>query len=265
MAASRFTARIGIDVLPNLDSSLINFSKVESDLDTALSIFEDKNIGDCTNISSCLIEKKRLLNRCKIRIIPTEFFPYLQRLYAHILRYPMRSPSPFIPAKSSSEDTAMTIQEGPEDDAILLEALASGVSSHIICHAPEGTYFPFEFSKPIFSVDITGGWLGSSPQLLSELAEIAPHIGIRLRLKDRRPGVLARSGGFDVGDETVKVLNQEAERIINSTLDLDQTKSNFLIERCIWFALYESARLSTEHNTPIVLYQTFEESKKKSK
>jgi hypothetical protein len=135
--------------------------------------------------------------------------------------------------------------------------------------------------------------------LLAELAQIAPKIGIPLRLQGRVRGAAAARGGgmaqFDVDGATVARLNAEAEVLCASDgarpaapgarsspragegkegkegknvrheskerktegrghrEGRDAAASQYAIERAMWFALYEGARLSIQHGVSLHL------------
>lgn len=55
-------------------------------------------------------------------------------------------------------------------------------------------------------------------------------------------GRIRRGGGFDLNEESLGALAEDVSK-----------KSPFRVERLMWFALYEAARLSVKHRTAVVL------------
>jgi len=149
---------------------------------------------------------------------PYSFLHYLRRAYARTREYPDR---PLEPVRAGEDPAA--------DPAV--EDASSMLDSHLLCHSDcEGFYLPTELDV-IFDVDergLAGGMLGSSVCLLRELVEVAPSIGIELQ-------------GGNLTDEAVAALAAE-----------EHEAARFGIERLVWLALYETARVSVANKTVLV-------------
>jgi len=166
-------------------------------------------------------------SRASIDSFPYSFIHYLRRAYAH------RVLSPDWVATPLADDVDPTAD--PK-----IQALLDGCESHLLCHSDaEGFYVPVDFDEVLFDEEsgsgedeeaggLPGGMLGSSQRLLDELVFVAPALGIRL--------------------ENGKLSDEEAERID----DLVEEDDGLYREYVSWLLLYESARLSIEHNTAIV-------------
>ena len=157
-----------------------------------------------------------LKNRCSLNGFPYSFLHTVRRAYAHRIRDPK------------------WIAEPRDDDAAddpLVEDVTMEMKSHLLCHSDaEGFYLPLDFSQVIFDEGqerITGGMLGSSHRLKEELEYVAPGLGIELSAQ-----------GLD--DEETKRINEVMER-----------EGPLWKEQIVWLALYEAARLSTEHRAAI--------------
>lgn len=161
-----------------------------------------------------------LETRASVTSFPYSWLHHLRRFAAHVLRDPRWVPYPVEPGEDPAEDP-------------VLRQMYSRMSSHLLCHSDsEGYYVPVDFDDLIVDEDhqITGGVVGSSFRLREELLELTEQLEIEVedgRLTD------------DVADEVSK------QR---------PTSVPFAIERLVWLALWEAARLSAEHRTAIVFY-----------
>jgi hypothetical protein len=142
---------------------------------------------------------------------------YLRRIYAHVKRDPNWQATPL--------EVNLDIDKDP-----VLKAEYAKKSSHLLHHSDmDGYYVPQDFRDVIdASCTITGGMLGSSQQLLQELIEIAPAMGITLENGD--------------------LSDVEAQRIIG----IGKSEEPLNLEYSAWLPLFEAARLSIKHNTLIV-------------
>ena len=157
-----------------------------------------------------------LESRAACSSFPYSFLHYLRRVYAH--------------AKRDQSWRAKPLENGedPTRDAVLDEEIFM-FESHLLNHSDaEGYYVPQDFEDVIYDDTIPGGMIGSSQQLLRELVRVAPALQIAL------------------DDEGLP--DDEARRINN----LSESDEGLYREYTVWIALFESARLSIEHNTLIV-------------
>lgn len=154
--------------------------------------------------------------RAHVSSFPYSFLHYLRRAFARV-----REGLPVTPVVDG---------ENPAKDRSIDEA-SSMFDAHLLCHSDcEGFYVPIDFSEVIFDVDkrgLPGGMLGSSVRLFSELAEVAPALGIKL--------------------ENGQLSNEEAAR-----LAVDDESAPFWREQMVWLALYENARVSLANKSLIV-------------
>ena len=140
--------------------------------------------------------------------------PFVRRLYAKWISQPDQIPPPAV------ED------EKPARDPIL-EKIASP-RHHLLWHSDcEGYYVPIDFPKVLESRRLDGGSLGSSVRLLEELIVVAAPLGIMLH--DRQ-----------LSDADASVIAEEGQK-----------GGPYWIERLVWLALFEAARLSIEHRAAI--------------
>ncbi len=147
---------------------------------------------------------------------PYSFLHYLRRFYAHVK------------ADSSWQPTPILEGQDPIDDDPFYKEFEIDCDSHLLCHSDaEGYYVPIDFDEVIVDERVSGEMLGSSVRLMDELVKVAPYLNIPL------------SNGY-LTDGNAEVLAQEEE-----------DSSPFWIERLVWFALYENARLSIEHKAAI--------------
>jgi hypothetical protein len=147
---------------------------------------------------------------------PYSFLHYLRRFYAHVKADPSWQPTPIL------ED------QDPIDDDPFYKEFEIDCNAHLLCHSDaEGYYVPIKFEEVIFDERLTGEMLGSSVRLMDELIQVAPFLNISL------------TNGY-LTDKSAELLAQE-----------DEDSTPFWIERVVWFALHENARLSLEHKTAI--------------
>ncbi|MBE9028747.1 hypothetical protein IQ266_03110 [filamentous cyanobacterium LEGE 11480] len=161
-----------------------------------------------------------IVSRARITGFSYSALHYLRRFYAHVSHDPSAVPRP-------APD-----HQSPMDDPVL-EAEMYRMSSHLLCHSDsEGFYLPVAFEPIVIDQTelkrIPGGIVGSSYQLMSELREMAPFLGIKLR-------------GGELSDEDATRMNALAE-----------SDDDFCMEYMLWIVLFEAARLSIEHNSAIV-------------
>ncbi len=102
-------------------------------------------------------------------------------------------------------------------------------------------YVPIDFSPPSPTTfhDRIGGeriqiWVGSLPRLLTELRCLAADLGIPLT-------------DSDITDETAAAINDGKPLYAGDSLELAED------ERTAWLAIYEGARLASEHNVALSL------------
>ncbi len=158
-----------------------------------------------------------LVSRASICGYPYSFLHYLRRFAAHASITPNWKPKPFPESEDPAADPVI------EDESFKF-------SSHLLCHSDcEGFYLPIDFKDPLFADEdqIPGGMLGSSYGLMRELVVVAPFLSIKL-----------------VGES---LPDAEADRI-NGVVEAE---GSFWIELAVWISLFESARLSIEHQTAI--------------
>jgi hypothetical protein len=161
-----------------------------------------------------------MISRAQITNYSYAFLHYLRRFYANVTHNPK-----WIPVLTPDDESAT-------DDTILAEEMYM-MSSHLLCHSDSsGFYLPIDFDEIIIDSTggdrIPGGIVGSSYQLMRELIEIAPSLGIKL-------------SGPNLSDLEATRINREAE-----------SEQDFWIEHLVWISLFEAARLSIEHHTAIV-------------
>ncbi|MCP3138608.1 hypothetical protein [Pyxidicoccus xibeiensis] len=158
--------------------------------------------------------------RKHVSSFPYSYLHSLRRYYAHV-RETNKPPRPL----KQGED--------PAGDP-LVDELTSILDSHLLCHSDsEGFYVPVEFSDPIFQdsglPQMPGEMLGSSQGLLQELRLLAPHLGVKL-------------------DGNGALSDAEASRLDTAGKD---SKAPFSIEKRVWLALFENARVSVEGKTAL--------------
>lgn len=167
------------------------------------------------------IFQEPLRSRASLTSFPYSWLHYLRRFAAHVMRDPKWVPYPIEPG------------EDPADDPVLHQMYRQ-MSSHLLCHSDsEGYYIPQDFEEPIFDPDheLRGGVLGSSIRLQEELLLLADALEI---------GV-----GDDGRLDDDRALGVAAQR---------PTGAPYAVERLVWLALFEAARLSIAHQTAVVFY-----------
>ncbi len=157
--------------------------------------------------------------RASVMSFPYSWLHYLRRFAAHIMRDPKWVPYPIEPG------------EDPAEDAVLVQ-MYQRLSSHLLCHSDsEGYYVPVDFEELILDPEheISGGVVGSSQQLQRELLSLCDPLEI------------------EVDDE-----GQLSDDVADELSKQRPTAAPFAIERLVWLALYEAARVSIEKKTAIV-------------
>lgn len=159
-------------------------------------------------------------SRASLDSFPYSFIHYLRFAYAHVTQDPSWRAKPLAEGSDPASDPTV-------------EDVSSMFESHLLCHSDcEGFYFPIDFDEVIFSDEdreLSGGMLGSSFQLRSELIQVAPALGISL----------TSSGELE---------DTEADRINN----VGESDEGLYRELTSWIALYEACRISIKHRTAIV-------------
>lgn len=157
-------------------------------------------------------------SRCIIDGYPYSFLHYLRRVYAHVALDPNWKLQPVGQGEDPAEDP-------------VVEEITERFESHLLCHSDaEGFYLPVDFLDVLFAdddTDVPGGMVGSSFQLMRELTAIAPNLGITLN-------------GGELEDADAGRLN-----------DVIENEKAFWVETCVWFSLFEAARLSLKYRTAI--------------
>jgi hypothetical protein len=147
---------------------------------------------------------------------PYSFLHYLRRFAAHVIAHSEKVPNPVGKGEDPSKDR-------------ILDVLGRDPQYHLLYHSDsEGYYVPVDFPKVLFHEALTGQLLGSSNKVYRELQRIASPLGIELK------------DGLVHDDIAASIAEEE------------QNSNPFWVERQVWLAFYESARLSIEHNTLIV-------------
>lgn len=162
-----------------------------------------------------------LKTRASLTSFPYSWLHYLRRFAAHVMRDPKWVPYPIEPG------------EDPADDPVLHQ-MYRRLSSHLLCHSDsEGYYIPQDFEELILDPkhEIRGGVLGSSQRLQEELLLLADPLEIA------------------VGDDGR--LSDDIARVVSSQRPAG---APYAVERLVWLALFEAARLSIEHQTAIVFF-----------
>lgn len=162
---------------------------------------------------------QELVSRASLTSFPYSWLHRLRRFAAHVMRDPKWVPYPVQPG------------EDPAQDLVLYE-MYQNMSSHLLCHSDsEGYYLPVEFEELILDPEheISGGVVGSSVRLREELLELSGPLEIEVD----------EAGNLD-DDVAGSVSKQRPNQV------------PFAIERLVWLALYEAARLSIEYDTAVV-------------
>jgi hypothetical protein len=157
----------------------------------------------------------RLDDRTGVGSFPYSYLHYLRRFYASRIARPDQVPDPVAEGES------------PTDDAVLEEV--GSPSHHLLWHSDcEGYYVPIDFPEVLAGEGIAGAGIGSSMRLLDELKLIAAPLGIVLK-----EGMLSDADAVAIAEED------------------EDTGGPYWIERLVWLALFEAARLSIEHRAAI--------------
>jgi hypothetical protein len=133
-----------------------------------------------------------------------------------------------------------TLPYTPEQEEALaseVEEIATSLTNHLICHSDrDGYYLPRDFDELIFdaSRQVTGEFLGSSPRLLKQLVNLAPHLQIKL--------------------EDEQLTEVELERIKMLCYD---SENPFATLQMVWLALFECARVSVGTGAWVVFNPNF--------
>jgi hypothetical protein len=150
---------------------------------------------------------------------PYSFLHYLRRAFARLRKYPDQPLEPVGKGEDPADDPAV------EDAGSLFD-------SHLLCHSDaEGFYVPIAFDEVIFDLEkrgLAGAMLGSSVKLMHELSEVAPALGITL------------VGGTLPDAEAARLAAEDSDVV------------PFGIERLVWLALHETARVSIAGKTLLV-------------
>ncbi|MGF1427035.1 hypothetical protein [Kitasatospora sp. LaBMicrA B282] len=122
-----------------------------------------------------------------------------------------------------------------ERDCEKIQDEASVLASHLLCHADNsGYYVPVDFAAPLFLSPEAGvdgyGMVGSTQQLLAELARVAPSLGIDL-----------------APDGTLSAATESA------LADFDPD-TPFAMERFTWYQLHRACRASLDGGQAIVFH-----------
>lgn len=161
---------------------------------------------------------KPLELRASVTSFPYSWLHNLRRLAAHVMRDPKWIPYPLEPGEDPAEDP-------------VLHQMYRRMDSHLLCHSDrEGYYVPVDFEDLILDPDheIRGGVLGSSYRLRDELISIADALEIEL-------------DGASLSDDVAEKVSKQRP-----------TEVPFAIERLVWLALFEAARVSIEKGTAVV-------------
>jgi hypothetical protein len=157
-----------------------------------------------------------LRRRSRLDHIPYSWYARLQRAIA----FSRQAPEEF-PVADEDED-ALGHPHGRAELTLR--------RSHLICQGVEGYYVPTDFPDPLFDPrkKLVGRILGSSQAAARELAAVAPLLGIRLtRVK--------------LSNAMAKTINEEED-------------GPYYYERQAWLILFESFRLSIEHNANVCFH-----------
>lgn len=158
-------------------------------------------------------------SRASITSFPFSWLHHLRRFAAHVMRDPKWVPYPVEPGEDPAEDP-------------VLQQMYRRMDSHLLCHSDrQGYYIPVDFEELILDPDheISGGIVGSSQKLREELLALVEHLEI------------------DV-DDSGQLPDDVAEEIAKQR----PTGVPFAVERLVWLALWEAARISIERDTAVV-------------
>ena len=158
--------------------------------------------------------------RASVTSFPYSWIHNLRRFAAHVMRDPKWIPYPLEPREDPAEDP-------------VLHQMYRRMESHLLCHSDrEGYYVPVDFDDLIRDPDIgiRGVVLGSSYRLREELLSFADTLEIEV-------------DGNSLSDEVAAEISKQRP-----------TEVPFAIERLVWLALFEAARVSIEEQTAIVFH-----------
>lgn len=157
----------------------------------------------------------RMNDRTGCGSFPYSFLHRLRRFYAERIARPDRVPGPLAEGENAAHDPA-------------LDQVGSA-KHHLLWHSDcEGYYIPIDFPKVLEDSRLPGTGIGSSIRLLEELILIAKPLGI-----DLRDGKLSDTDAAKLAEED------------------EDTGGPYWIERLVWLALFEAARLSIEYRAAI--------------
>jgi hypothetical protein len=106
-------------------------------------------------------------------------------------------------------------------EAELINGVVEELGSHLICHGDsEGWYIPRPLREPVYVDD--AGWIGATGNLLSELRQLAPSLGIPL----------------EEGLPSAATLD---------AIDNEEGEDGLEIDRLAWAILFDNARLAYAH------------------
>lgn len=159
-------------------------------------------------------------HRGQLLSFPYSWLHYLRRALA----FARQAPDEFCPAPDGWN---------PSEDERLDDELSIHMDSHLICHSDtEGFYVPIDFPEPLYDDEEGkipgGGILGSSQHALQEIIQVAPLLGIPLKVGH-------------LSDEVAKSIAHEADE-----------SHPYWIERKVWLTMYEAFRRSIEYKCAVV-------------
>jgi hypothetical protein len=155
-------------------------------------------------------------DRSGVSVLPYPFRHYLRRFYARRIAQPDQIPPPVVDG------------ENPAGDPVFDEACSH--FHHLLRCFGRGCYYvPVDFTKVLDDERIAGGSVGSSVRLLDELIAVAAPLGVVLR-------------DHQLNDADANAIAKESK-----------SGGPYWIERLVWLALFEAARLSIEHRAAIHL------------
>jgi hypothetical protein len=157
----------------------------------------------------------KLDDRTGIGSFPYSFLHHLRRFYAKRIAQSDRVPEPVAEGESPAHDPFLDQVSSPRH--------------HLLWHSDcEGYYVPLDFPEVLEDDGIAVAGIGSSVRLLDEFRLIAAPLGIVLR-----DGRLSDADAASIAEED------------------ENTGGPYWIERLVWLALFEAARLSIEHRAAI--------------
>jgi hypothetical protein len=146
---------------------------------------------------------------------PYSFLHYLRRFYARRIARPGETSPPVAEGETPAHDPVLDEVGSPRH--------------HLLWHSDcEGYYVPIDFPEVLEGGGIAGAGIGSSVRLLDELRIIAAPLGIVLQ-----DGKLSDADAATIAEEN------------------ESTGGPYWVERLVWLALFEAARLCIEHRAAI--------------